>query len=285
MMRRRLLTVSLLFAICISAFPPAAPAAEPPESELATAAADWHFLIAPYLWLPEVHGSIAARGASASFEIDFDELFDALGNGDLFGLMGHFEVRHRRFSFFVDSIHSWAQAEVSGNPVADLRVTSKTEMRVTMVQFGPTYRVLEHPTPVGDPLWVEILVGGRVWYADTDVATTTTTRLETQSASGSVNGGWAEPLVGLRWSIPLGLEGLNLNAWGDIGGFGAGSEFTWNVQGLVDYRLPWKLGHADVILAAGYRAIDFDRDTGAGGGKKELELNLRGPILGAAFAF
>lgn len=277
-------TAALVFTSSLGLLP-AAHAAEASDPELATAADDWHFMVAPYIWLPEVHGSVDARGASGSFDIDFDEIFDAIGDGDLFSLMGRFEVRHRRFALFVDAVHIWAQATETRNPVADRRIESKTDMRTTMVQFGPTYRVFEMPSPAGDPLWIEVLAGGRYWYADTDVDATVTTRLETRSRSGSVNGGWIEPLVGLRWSVPLGIEGLNLNAWGDVGGFGAGSEFTWNAQGIVDYRLPWKLGHADVMLALGYRAIDFDRDTGAGGKKRKLDMNMRGPLLGVGFAF
>lgn len=288
MLTMRTLVLSVVFALATAHPVFAAPEAAAPQdasTELATEEDDWHFTIAPYLWIPEVHGKVAARGVTAPVDIDFDEIFDAIGAGDLLALMGRFEVRHRRLTLFVDSFHLWADSSVSRNPVADVRVKATVDTRVTMVQFGPAYRVFEMPSPAGDPLWIDALVGGRVWYADTDVATKITTRFETRNQSGNVNGGWIEPLVGLRWSVPLGVRGLNLNAWGDVGGFGAGSQFTWNAQGVVNYRLPQKLGHADVTLGIGYRAIDFERETSAGGSKKRLDLNLRGPLLGVAFTF
>ena len=74
-------------------------------------------------------------------------------------------------------------------------------------------------------------------------------------------GGFAD-----RWS---------LGARGDIGGFGVGTEFQWNVAGLVMWQ-PWK----HVALAAGYRVLDQDYDKGDGRDRYVFDATIHGPLAG-----
>jgi len=47
-----------------------------------------------------------------------------------------------------------------------------------------------------------------------------------QSASASNSWAWADPLIGVRWEVPV-LDRLSLDFRGDIGGFGASSDLVW----------------------------------------------------------
>jgi hypothetical protein len=70
-------------------------------------------------------------------------------------------------------------------------------------------------------------------------------------------------------------ERWNLILRGDIGGFGVGSDLTWNLVGLVDFK-PWK----HVSLFGGYRALYQDYEDGSGVNEFKFDATMHGPILG-----
>ena len=66
-----------------------------------------------------------------------------------------------------------------------------------------------------------------------------------------------------------------ISARGDIGGFGVGCDFTWNVAALVHFQ-PWK----NVAIVGGYRALDQDYEDGSGSSRFAYDMRLAGPLLG-----
>lgn len=65
-----------------------------------------------------------------------------------------------------------------------------------------------------------------------------------------------------------------------IGGFGAGSDFTWQLFPSVGFKL------ADsVSLEFGYRWIDIDYSTGDGNERFGYDVLTQGPVGGFAFRF
>ena len=77
--RESSIAIAALVIACISLLGPRAASA---------AAGGWEFEITPYLWLSEVHGSVSAKNRTANIDIDFSDIFDALGAGDLLNLAG-----------------------------------------------------------------------------------------------------------------------------------------------------------------------------------------------------
>jgi hypothetical protein len=55
-----------------------------------------------------------------------------------------------------------------------------------------------------------------------------------------------------------------------------GSDFTWNAQGIVSYRLP--LRGLDVLVGAGYRALYWDYEDD----DFKWDVTMSGPMIGAA---
>lgn len=70
----------------------------------------------------------------------------------------------------------------------------------------------------------------------------------------------------------------DLSLRGDIGGFGIGSDFTWQMTALLGYRFP--LFGADATAAIGYRILDQNYDDGF-----EWDMTLHGPVLGLGIRF
>ena len=84
-----------------------------------------------------------------------------------------------------------------------------------------------------------------------------------------------DPIVGVRGQHALSDHWI-LAGRGDIGGFGAGSELSWQLEAYVLFRLS-----TVVDLGLGYRYLDilYEEDGG------EIELAFRGPVLGAGIRF
>lgn len=283
--RRAVLALfAVLFAACATA--PKAAAEDLDAPDLAEPKhSDWSFQVIPYLWLPELQGTVSTRGRSAAFNVDFDKVFDLLGNGDLLAGMGHFEAKYRRLSLFVDAIGGTARpsSQITLGPRQMASANGDLTMNFTYVEFGPAYRLLDLPVGgKGRSIALEVLAGGRFMYFYQSITLAGTGGNVTQSANATTT--WVDPFVGGRWSVPL-VGDLNLIFRGDIGGFGAGSELAWNLIGGFQYELPWHPGAARTFVIAAYKAFDFDYQTGSGDQKTAIALDQRGPAIGLGFAF
>ena len=73
-----------------------APSAAPAGT--ATADSDWHFVVAPYLWFPGVHGTVGAGSHDASVHASPGDVLSHFR----FGLMGAVEGRYKRLVLPLD---------------------------------------------------------------------------------------------------------------------------------------------------------------------------------------
>ncbi len=86
-----------------------------------------------------------------------------------------------------------------------------------------------------------------------------------------------DPIIGMRYKWKI-ADKWDLKLYGDIGGFGIGSDFTWHTIGVVDFW-PWQ----HVGFKGGYRALNYQFEDDKGTQTFELDLLLHGPILGVSF--
>jgi len=90
---------------------------------------------------------------------------------------------------------------------------------------------------------------------------------------------WVDPLVGVHVTAPL-AERWWLGVHGDVGGFGVGSDLTWQAYANVGYRA------SDLVsIIVGYRAIDIDYREGSGNDVFRYDVLTAGPQVGIAFSF
>jgi len=131
------------------------------------------------------------------------------------------------------------------------------------------YGIYRHQTSRG-PL--DIYGGVRWWNMDIDL------KLNGAKISSS-DADWVDPVVGLRW-IPTIAENWRLILKGDIGGFGVGSDFTWNMQG----GFAWDATEY-MALVFEYRALSVDYSDGAVGSEKRFAYDTitHGPMFGLSF--
>jgi hypothetical protein len=93
---------------------------------------------------------------------------------------------------------------------------------------------------------------------------------------------WVDPIVGTRVIIDLSPRWQLLMS-GDVGGFGVGSDFSWNLVGVVGYR--FDLFGLDSSFLAGYRALSQDFDDSSGANRFEWDVTVHGPIMGLTMRF
>ena len=89
---------------------------------------------------------------------------------------------------------------------------------------------------------------------------------------------WVDPFVGFRVRHEL-APGSELQFLGDIGGFGVGSDLTWQLFAGYGFDF-WQSNLHGVI---GYRALAVDYTNDSRANRNNLDLILHGPVVGLGF--
>ena len=97
----------------------------------------------------------------------------------------------------------------------------------------------------------------------------------TGNQSATLDENWIDPFVGLRLGVDLSPK-WDLVVSADIGGFGVGSDSTWNAWAMVNYQ--WS---ENTRLSFGYRGLHQDYQAGNGTERFKWDETLFGPV--AAF--
>jgi hypothetical protein len=90
---------------------------------------------------------------------------------------------------------------------------------------------------------------------------------------------WVDPIVGLTLRTPE-AHRLQFRVYSEVGGFGAGSDFTWQVFPTLGIRMT-----DTASLEFGYRWLDVDYSTGEGNEQFRYDVLTQGPVLGFGFRF
>jgi hypothetical protein len=262
-----LVTVAMIGATSARA---ADPASEPPP-EAAAPPDQWTFTLAPYLWAAGLDGDIGLFGRQPlKVDMSFGDVLSDLRFGGM--LVG--ELHNGTWGLLADLIYVKTEADQSiTRAVLGVPVTLAASVESTSV-IGTVmgeYRAVSTPTGT-----LDVMAGARIWSVDNDIGVALGAGGPALAAfSGSDGSTWVDPMVGARGRIDLDASWY-LTGWGMVGGFGAGSEVTWDVLGGVGYEWNEKWS---VVL--GYRALGVDYDNGG----FVYDIVQHGPILGAVMRF
>jgi hypothetical protein len=242
----------------------------------------WTVQITPYMWAAGLKGDISPfrRGPTIHVDKSFSDVMDDLKIGGFVNVW----ARYDRFVFsgdamYVDTADSHATGPLPAFQIPGLGVVippgASVDAKVDSKQFTATlqggYRFLDTPQ-----FSLDVLGGVRFWYISNDVRVIASHPLiGSRSASHGEDFGWADPVIGARVFLPL-TEKLSLQAQADIGGFGAGSDFTWSALATVNYII-----NDSFSVSAGYKVLDVDYNHGG----HVFDTQLSGPVLGATWRF
>jgi len=212
----------------------------------------WQYELTPYLWAAAIKGDVqAAALPKIGVDLSFSDIWHDLD----FGLMGAFEARKGPWGMLFDAIYmkistSATATRTGPGPIgATATATANLTMEQTMLSAAVAYRVAEGVTATD--------VFGGLRYnkieANADINGSLFALSRTVSRSGDK--GWVDPYVGLRIQHPI-VARWTLIGYGDIGGFGLGSDFTWQVAVGARYdfskTISGKFGYR-------YLSVDYDK--------------------------
>lgn len=228
--------------VILSAWAPAAAQAQ---------TGDWNVVVAPYLMGASMSGNTTVRGREVEVDVPASEVFSNLQ----FGAMGLMIAKKGHWGFGADVI--W--------------MALGTTVRETNVDFNQgafAFYGLRELGPAAD-----LMFGLRVNTLQGELT------FKTINLDVSQDKTWVDPIVGIRLHTP-GNRRLSFGVYGEIGGFGAGSDFAWQLFPRVGLGLTEKTS-----LEFGWRWLDMDYATGEGNEQFGYDVLTQGPVAGFAFRF
>ncbi|TVQ52324.1 MAG: hypothetical protein EA355_15285 [Rhodobacteraceae bacterium] len=222
------------------------------------AAEDWSFIVSAYGWFPamEVDATIDRPGGSVSADVSTSatDILDALN----FGLFGTAEARRGRLGLFGDVFYT----DLGVSETGPLGGRQSVDSKLFMFTGVAAWRLVED-----GGAFVDAFGGARIVSLDSRVA------INDRSASKST--AYVDPLFGARVGYAA-TERVTLNAFANIGGFGVGSELTWEAYAGANYAFTER-----VSAELGYRYLSIDYESGG----KEIDMQMFGPFTALVLKF
>lgn len=231
----------------------------------------WQFNIAPYLWGAGLNGDVTIGRVEEEVDLNFIDILKDFS----FGGMLYAEARKPRYGIFTNMFFVRTKDDSSGT--IDTDVKSDT----AQVALGGFYRVIDWQWGEGSngrplKLAVEPLAGVRWSYLRAEIELSGGGAVDLPQADRSES--FVDPIVGVRLGSGLSEDWLAF-VTADVGGFGVGSDYSWNVQGYVGYRMT--MFGIPTELSLGYRALHQKYEDG----DFEWDVTQHGPILGVTYNF
>jgi hypothetical protein len=275
MKRIRLITLATIAALALCG--PSSVAAEPPGSQ-------WTFSITPYLWLPNVDGTLKysippGSGGSPEVQVGPNDYLENLK----FAMMLSGEVRKDRWAVFTDVIYLDFASEkgavksinFGGDQVSSsANVSTDSTLKAGAWTLGAGYAVLP-----GRPVEMDFFGGLRYLglHTSTDWQLTATvtgpSAGQTFPRTGSISERadlW-DGLVGFKGRVWFGRSNWSIPYYFDIGA--GSSALTW--QGMLGVAYSFKL----VTLTLAYRHLYYDTKDD----KLIQDMRFSGPAFGVGF--
>jgi hypothetical protein len=300
--------VAITLCSVLLAVSPAASAdlGPPPGEQLAEPAplpSQWQFSFTPYGWLPWVSGNMVVKGRNLDVAVDPSQIINSLDWPSIVPMwMSYAEARRGQLSLFNDIVYANLSGSGGFSGTVSGRVATATfgahveaDYQLAIVEAGAAYEIWSRGSQgsAGSTAF-DLLAGARYWHQDVDISADLTGTVALNgplgltvhgdraiAKSGSVD--WVDPFIGARVRQQL-APGQEIVLRGDVGGFGAGSQFSW--QGIATYN--WLLGVTHGIPVDGYvgfRALSADYSQGSGTSKFEFDNVIYGPVIGATMRF
>jgi hypothetical protein len=209
--------------------------AGPPTAEAAPATDEegFRFELTPYLWLSGLKGDVRIRRLGTEVDADFKDLLDHLDLGGAFV----FEAGKGNWSGWFDGFYVRLKEGAERE-----RVSIGAVVEASIIDGAIAYRIAEGPA-------VDVYAGVRRSRIDVEFELKPLVTLDGHES-------WVDPIVGARFLWELTdrwFAGIKF----DMGGFGMGSDFTWNAQAGIGYRFT---EHISLKGSYRYLSIDYDED-------------------------
>lgn len=221
----------------------------------------WKVTVVPYMMGASMSGTTAVAGQELDIDMSASDIFSNLQ----FGAMGLVVARKGNWGVGGDAL--WMSLGANGIAPGPLGVTGSADMS----QGGFAFYGLRRLGASAD-----LYFGGRVNYLSANLRLNTP--LQVRSVDDSKT--WFDPIVGVQLRTPDSGGRFHAQVYTEIGGFGVGSDFTWQIFPTIGVRLTERAS-----LELGYRWLDIDYETGENTTLFRYDVLTQGPLVGFAFRF
>ena len=231
----------------------------------ATQEKNWNFLTEIYLLFPNMNGETGI-GDIVSVPIDADpgDVFSNLR----FGGMLYFEAQTNKWALTSDLVFINLQNEITETTLLH---SGTVKANQGVWENAGLYRVLP---------FLEVGIGGRLNHLKTSMEVNRNVfPTGTEEVLRESTATWLDPVLIARLSADIKDKWL-FQLRGDLGGFGIGSDFTWQAQAYAGYRFS-KLFQ----LTAGYRILSIDYEKSTGSEPFVFDIDEFGPVIRFGFNF
>jgi len=215
---------------------------------------NWDYLIQPYLLFPNMSGETAI-GDLPAIDVDAD-IGDIFGHLK-FGAMLYLEATNNTWTVSTDLIYMHLNQEVKKGDFI-------TDGEANMKQFVAELAGLRRVSP-----WLEAGIGARLVSLNVDLDFETV--LSTRNAETSET--WVDPVIIARSNGNFNEDWLYMLRF-DFGGFGIGSDFTWQLQADIGYNFS-----ETFYTSLGYRFMSIDYNKGNGSDLFVYDIDTYGAVL------
>lgn len=275
-----------------------ASAVRPAAAEQASPGDGWRFSATAYAWFTSVSGNTTARGQIFDVNAGFIDIVN--NSSSIAAFNGYFEANKGPVGFYADLVWSNLGFSKSAaryrNPLPGLNVNgvvnAQLNYTMTIVEVGGIYEAARWSHSPGSFTAADALLGLRYWNnsvtASLDTAMTADLynlgfeRSRDIAVAKSGNLEWVDPVVGFRVRHQF-TPNQTAFVRGDVGGFGLGSQFSW--QAVAAYAYAWQFDGYKLAATLGYRALATNYTTGAGIDTRGIDLVLHGPLIGFSIKF
>lgn len=222
-------------------------------------AEDWHGGMTIYGWVPAIQGSQDGPDGEPSIEITGPDVLEALQ----LAVMVAGEVQRDRLGFMFDLVY--CDLEFDGD-ARRLDVSGELDTELYFASGALSWQLYDEAGAR-----VDAYGGVRAYGVDLNFGAAIGS-LSTQARTST---NWVDPIVGFRGVYPLG-DHVSISGRADVGGFGVGSELSWQAYGGINYRFAERWAGT-----VGYRylSIDYESD------ELTLDIALQGPLIGISYRF
>lgn len=236
----------------------AAPLAAQEQPDDGQADEDWSGQVTVYGWGAGVGGDFRpfAGGPVLSFEKSLGEVLEDLDAAVFATALA------RKGDLVLLTDFTYTASSKDGLVPPGIPAAGEVSIRSVSLLAGKRFAA-------SDATSIDLLAGARAWSLDGEVD------VPLAGIALAPEESFVDPVAAVRINSQLAPR-LSLLAYGDVGGFGIGSDLTWQGVATLNYR-----AGQSVYLSAGYRHLWLDRQSGGA----SFEGSLSGPLAGITLTF
>ncbi len=224
----------------------------------------WHFLTDVYLMFPNINGETGIGELLAPIDASAGDVFSKLKIGGMF----YFEAQTSKWALTSDIVFMNLNEDITANKIIE---SGKVTGKQFIWEAAALYRLT--------PFW-EVGIGGRLNNLEVGIdASRKMIPSGTEEVSENKTATWYDPVIITRLATDIDGKWL-FQFRGDVGGFGVGSDITWQLGGYVGYRFTKVFQ-----LTGGYRILSMDYNKDVKNTQFVFNVDEFGPVIRLGFNF